>query len=379
MPGGLTTGSLYKVCIYNGTTPASSTLQGSSTGTYNALPSVTLSPSVGPTAGTNTITATALTPFLTGITPGAFFSRVDCPALYVDDSDTIPASAVTKISNYKAAFTVPVGVALTLGEATAAYKLCIYGGTTGSDTLISAPGAYTIAPVLGVTSANPLGGPAQGLSTVVITGTGFPLPANTEAILSASIGGSPLTDITKLTATTFSGKTSAHAPGAASISVTTAAGTKSGGTYTFSYGITVAPNTAPNTGVGATVFLDVQGAGFEALTASFALSTNLPADSSSVNAHVYLVDGAYNNTAITTTKTVPQIEDCLNVMVISDVELICQLTLTAGVTNATPTAAGPAVPKGTYTVTVVDKGDIGATPLSASIISSGSTFTVADY
>jgi hypothetical protein len=379
MPSGLVAGSQYNVCFYNGTTAGTSALVGATSNTYSALPSVTLSPGVGPTGGTNTITATAGNAFLSGITPGVFFTRANCPTNYIDDADTEAATTVTKISNTKAAITVPAAVALTGSEATAAYRVCIYNGTTGAATLISAPGAYTIAPILSVTGVSPVGGPAQGGSRVTVTGTGFPTGAG--AVISASIGGAPLVDITPVNATSFQGTTTAHAPGTGSVSVTTAAGTKSGGTFTFSYGITVTPNTAPNTGPGASVYLDVLGAGFSELEAGFALGTNLPADAVSANPHVYLVDGAYNPTNDGAGgKLVGPVDDCNNVVVISDVELICLLDLTNGITNvATPAATGAPVPMGTYTVTVVDDGTVGASPLSASIISSGSTFTVAPY
>jgi hypothetical protein len=371
MPSGLQSGSLYRVCIYGGTT-GTSTLVGSSGNTYNALPSVSLSPGVGPTGGNNTITASATTAFLSGITPGALFTRLQCPATYVADA-TAFAATTTKISNFKAAFTVPPTVALTGGEATATYRLCLYSGATASDTLISAPGSYTIAPALTVTGVTPSGGPAQGGSRVTVTGSGFPTGAG--ASITASIGGSPLVDITPINANSFSGTTTAHAPGDNfAVSVTTAAGTKSGGQYDFSYGITVTPNTAPNT---AAVYLDVLGAGFSELEADFA--AGVPTDSNSADPHVYLVDGDYDNTSNAGGKLVPQIDECTNVVVISDVELICLLDLTDSLTNVTvPVVSATPVPVGTYTVTVVDDGTIGSAA-EASIISSGSTFTVAPY
>ena len=108
-----------------------------------------------------------------------------------------------------------------------------------------------------------------------------------------------------------------------------------------------------------------------------------PALSNAATPHVYLVDGTYNDTSnggvgALEGKLGPQVDECTSVVVISDIELICQMTLATGLTNATPPAANGPVPIGTYTVTVVDTGAIGAT-VSASIISSGSTFTVAPY
>ena len=85
--------------------------------------------------------------------------------------------------------------------------------------------------------------------------------------MTASIGGAPLTDITVGQLHLVPGHHHGAQPGRGTVSVSTAAGTKAAPAFAYSYGITVSPNTAPNTGSGATFFLDVLGAGFDALAA----------------------------------------------------------------------------------------------------------------
>jgi IPT/TIG domain len=363
----------YNVCVYNGT-GSTSALIGATT--YTALPSVTLSPPVGPTGGGNTITATSPVAFLAGITPGAEFTRDNCPAHYATSPATgvFNAATITKISSYKVAVLVPGGVALdtNTSEATAAYNLCLYSGNGNSDVLVAAPGTYTVAPILSisnVTPVSPAGGPAQGGSVVTINGGGFPTAP--DALITASIGGAPLEHIQVApNGNSLTGTTTAHAPGAASVSVTTAAGTKTTTTtpFTYSYGIQIAPKTAANTD---TVFLDVNGVGFAGMTFGTVGHTT--------GTHVFLVNDRYDPTGTTNWTNAP-VDECTSVLPISDTELICTLDLSKTSTTAGPLTATP-VADGTYTVEIVPDATPGATLAagSYSIISSGSTFTVAPY
>jgi hypothetical protein len=344
--------------------------------TYSvALPAVALSPTVGPTAGLNTITATSTAPYLNGVTTiGATFvaAATPCAGTYTT-TGYFASGTVSKISNFKVAVRVPAGVVLTGGQTLTPYNLCLYNGTSvGTSTLVSNAGNYSVAPVLGVTSVNPAGGPAQGGSEIEVTGTGFPYPAAPGA-LTANLGGSPIEDIVVTSATTFTGTTTAHASGAVPVSVTTAAGTvAAAAAFTYSNGITIAPTTAPS---GDTVFLDIMGVGFSTLTFT-AGATN------STDAHVYLVDGEYDQTATTPgSKDNAQIAECTSVLRISDVELICTLDLSGTITAAGVAVPATPVPDGTYTVTVVNNGAVAAlaNAVTQSIISSGSTFTVSEY
>jgi len=369
-PTTLTAPNTYNVCIYNGTA-GTSTLIGSST--YSALPTVSLSPAVGPSGGTNTITVSSTTNFLAGVaSPTTVFSPDACTPYYPQTGSPIASLSVNRITESKVAILVPTGVALTGGATTAPYNVCIYTGTSAADALIAVPATYTIAPALTVTSISPAQGPAQGGSLVTITGNGFPTAA--DAVVSASVGGSPLTRVRVINGTTITGYTTAHAPGNANVSVTTAAGTKTaaGTPYTYTYGITVSPNTAP---ANTTPYIDILGAGFSSLTFS-----NTPLDN---DTHVFMVNDRYDpaeDGTVAGTYDNPPVTECTNVVIISDVEIICQLDLANTLNpDGTDNTADPAV--GTYTIEVVTDAEPGATlaATATSIISSGSTFTVAPY
>jgi hypothetical protein len=368
----LTLGSRYKVCVYGGTT-STSALLGGTTATYAALPVVTLGPAVGPSGGTNTITVSAGTTstLFTGFTPGVTVTSDPCPGTYATSSTNFSAT-VTKISNNKIAILIPTGVTVASGDTTTPYNVCVYGGTTGSDTLIATPATYTVAPVLTVSNTvSPSAGLASGGSTVVINGSGF--PTDPDAVLSASIGGSPVT-ITSVNSagTQITGTTSAHSPGTAAVTVTTAAGTKTSASataYTYTYGIQIGPNTAP---AGSTVTMDITGAGFASLTWTGA-----------TRARIFLVNDRYSAAGSnTTTWTTPPLADCTGVILISDQELLCTLNLTDTLTaGGTLTGTPTPVADGTYTIEVVNNGQPTATlaAYDTSIISSGSTFTVAPF
>ena len=80
-----------------------------------------------------------------------------------------------------------------------------------------------------------------------------------------------------------------------------------------------------------------------------------------------------------TNKPNGQVEECINPVVISDTELICTVDTSHKVVAAsgvyTWTTAN--LPNGSYTVTVVDNGY--AAPTYQTVLSSGATFTVADF
>jgi hypothetical protein len=374
VPAGVIVGSNYRVCVYNGVVNGTSALIGATeTAGYTVtLPSVVLSPPVGPTGGLNTITATSTLAYLSGVaSPAATFSldAQPCPATYTAGSGNLASTTVTKISNFKVAIKVPSTVLLAGVENLTDYNTCIYASNSAG-ALIAQSQTYSVAPVLSVSSITPTGGPAQGGSLVEITGAGF--PSDSESI-TATLGGSPLTNIVVTSATTLTGITTGHPAGVTAISVTTAGGTVSlAGQFTFSNGITISPNTAPSTA--SAVYLDILGVGFSSLTfASGASVLN------STDAHVYLVDGVYDATdTVTGTKDNPPVANCANVLRISDVELICTLDLTNHL-NPIGTANVAAVPDGTYTVTVVSDGALSAVGMDQSILSSGATFTVANY
>ncbi|BFU43575.1 IPT/TIG domain-containing protein [Krasilnikovia sp. MM14-A1004] len=367
----------YNLCVYGGTTVGTSALLGSGS-TLKVLPGITLSPSVGPAGVATPITVTGATAILSGITsPGVQFNRTACTDTYGATPAGDVGTSITKISNSKLVVTVPTSVDLTGAETSAQYNTCVYAGTGPGALLIAAAATYTIAPNVSLTAINPAAGPAQGGSTVTITGTGFPTD---PTAVSVSIGGSPVT-VTGVTGTSITGTTSAHAPGQFNVSVTTAAGTKTltgSNGFTFAYGITVTPNTAPpapTSGTPPTVFLDILGAGFSALT----WGTGNPVANG--DARVFLVNDTYDPTASTGDWANPPITECTSVIPISDTEIICSFDL-ATTLNADGTTNTADVPIGTYTVTVVSDSTPGASltaGVDTSIVSSGSTFTVAPF
>src|SRR5207248_10529970 len=106
----------------------------------------------------------------------------------------------------------------------------------------------------------------------------------------------------------FTATVPAHpAGGPFNLLVTTAAGTVSkAGVFTYTNGITVSPNTTPNTSTSRT-WIDVRGIGFNDLAFTGVTGSNTTGSASNgAGAHVYLARGAYDPKSTTvggTTKT----------------------------------------------------------------------------
>jgi len=384
VPVGVLAPSEYNVCLYAGSTDETSMLLAVSSEKYTvALPDITTSPNVGPTATAKTITVTGAVPFLNGVaTPGATFSVGACLSTYLVDGTHFAATAPKRITTSIASLGVPTTVVLASGNTTA-YNVCVYSGTAVDSVLVADPGTYTVAAVFTV-DVDPIdldGGPAQGGTLITITGTGFPTGADA---ITASLGGSPLTSVKRGSGgTTFTGITTAHAPGAVALSVTTAAGTiVRANAFTYSYGITIQPNTSPTD---ESPDLYITGAGF--LDLDFAEGGEA---SNNGEAHIYLVKGVYSwlNGSASPAKDNPPVAECEAAFALSDTALLCSLNLEDSLDPADGTQdVGTEVPDGTYTMTVVNSG-FDATQavvpnpdvvISASILTSGSTFTVAQY
>ena len=310
VPTGVVVGSSpYRVCLYDGTDDAVSPLVGgTATASYTvALPVITLSATTGKTGGTNTITGQASVNFLTGVSaPGVAFVVGTCPTTYTVATNLTATGQRIALNRF--AVTVPTGV-----TAPAEYKVCVYDGAvfTSSALLASAP-SYTAATATSLASVSPAGGPAQGGSTITVTGAGFP-----DTIDSASLGGTPLTDIVRTSATTFTAVTPPHlAATNLTLSVTTSAGTFTlKNAFTYTNGISVSPNTAPQESPSVDVY--VVGAGF----------TEAEFSTTSSDAHIYLVDGVYNAADNGGQKTNGPLAECGDVLVIGDTELICKMKL----------------------------------------------------
>jgi hypothetical protein len=401
IPAGLTAGTAYLVCSYSGTTATTSPLiaRGSTSFTTfdKTLPTVGISPTGGSSGATTTVTlsASGTTGVFTGSSPTALVTRGACPGTYPASLSGEPyAASVTKISNLKVAATMPNTVVVNSGDVTTAWNVCTYASSTQGAAMLTTPVPFSVAPVLDVSAAKfAVGsgaaetsgsGPAQGGQSITISNVQG-IPTATGAVLSASLGGSPINNIKALSATEFTGTTTARAAGAVNLSVTTAAGTRSttGTPYTYTYGITVTPNSAPNT---SNPILDITGAGFGTLEfADVAASTPIPNKS-----YVLLTNNAWYTQTFTSLGSPyadvakPPTSYCNTILPISDNEIICTLALTTSIsavaTNAPTSLAGTAVPPGTYTITVVnDADDLDSADHDFSIVTSGSTFTVSGY
>ena len=344
----------------------------------------TLSAVSGPSGGTNALTATTATnAFTSGFNAGFYVkttASTTCAPAYVAPGTNLATVSPKLLSSKKIALTVPTGVVLGASPATStAYLLCVYPGTNTTTSLLQSSATYTVASAPTVTGISTSGGtpattasgPALGGGTLTITGTGFTGTA-TASTTTAKIGSVPLTNVTWVNATTLTGTIPAQAAATGlAVSVTNTGGTASlASAFSYTNGINVSPSTTTST---AAVDVDIQGVGFSSL--AFGVTTGAAIDSS--GAHVYITDGKYDAGA--GSKTVAELGECLNVLVISDNELICT------VNPAVPDGLGAtltALTNGTYTLTTVSDGTSGTTHTASyqeSILTSGSTFTVAPY
>ncbi|MBI4942701.1 MAG: IPT/TIG domain-containing protein [Actinobacteria bacterium] len=348
----------------------------------------TLSATSGPSGGTNTLTmTTTAAKFFTGTLVSFQYkatATTACSAAYasavaVSSTAGIVLATPKILSSTKIAITVPSTVALQGSATSANWLVCVYPGSNTTTSLLSASAAYSIAakPTLAVSPISPASGPALGGGTVTVTGTNF------ITGLTAKIGSVALTGITVASGTTFTATVPPQAAGSAmSLSVTTTGGTATkAAAYTYTNGIIVTPNTTPT--ATAATDLDILGVGFSGLDfagavsgGSFKTDGTAPADA---GAHVFIVQGDYDSTDNSSAKTLAEAGECVNVLVVSDTELICTLN-TADKYNQ---SGDPAIADGVYTITVVNDGQVDAVTnnvdYSESIISSGSTFTVAPY
>ena len=324
--------TVYNICFYNGNI-AASTLVSSVAYTAGIA---TLSPVSGPTNGGNGVTVSTTTNLFAGLDAVGvvFTSAASCPTNFTTTttgSTTVPVSPtdvnnVRKLADNRLAVTVPTGL-----TATGAYQLCMYDSITNGAGAVVASAIYTVASPITLSSITPAAGPATGGTTITIAGSGFPLPTD-PGTLTATLGGVPLANIQKLSATAFTAVTPRHSPeNNSALVVTTAAGIRVlQNAFSFQNSVTVRPNTAPNTMTAVNV--EVTGSGF--LSYSFGGSAaNRP--------RVFLVDGVYNPAAVAGGgRANGPVADCTGVLVVSDETLICTLRLD----RRLDAAADPAAP-----------------------------------
>ena len=397
--GALSAATPYSVCIYSsGSTIGSTTaLTTVASAPYNvSLPAVTLNNTVGAggngttTAGPN-LTLSSATNFLTGVTTAqAIFSTAACPATNPGATGSTFISSVLKTANNRAAVQVPIGAVAASGAPTQ-YNVCVYSDIAANSGRLLANAQYTAAVPPNPTGVTPASGSSLGGDTITVTGTNFPTAAGS---ITATLGGLPLTNVTPVDANTFTAVTPSHAAETnVPLVVTTSTGTTTlTSAFSFVNGISIAPNTAPNTAT--SVWVDVRGVGFSSL--GFDDDPIAGGGTPTLTAaRVFLVDARGACTGNTTScvgtnayapASANVLAECSTPAVISDNELFCQLNLAAGAINlaATPNPAAATittVPNGTYTLTVVNNGSPAASPanVTQSVISSGSTFTVAPF
>jgi len=443
---------------------------------------LTLSSASGPSGGGNSITVTAPSAVFNTTAPAVSFqykasSGTTCTpawtagvakanantAPYAQAVGTILATVVKRVSTSKLAVTVPAGVALIANGASppvtptsASYLVCVYPSATPTTALLIGSATYNLVTQATITNVEPNSGPAVGGTTIIVSGTNLPTSGMT-----ATIDGLPLAVVTgSQTATGFTAVTPAHVAATGLNLAVTAGGVTTTATtaatlFSYTNGIIVTPNTASNTKTTSTD-IDIQGVGFSSM--DFSTSDGTTPDDA--NAHVYLVNGAYDPAdGGGGAKTLPEIAECTDTVVISNTEIVCSLNLyssldTAGATTTTTrtvvaadavttsgsttmtsataafansdigslvvspnvptgttvvsrtnattvvlsaaaTASGTGqaltledttpVPNDTYTLTVVNNGLLDADTVAVNpvythtTISSGSTFTVADY
>ena len=319
-PGAVTSGPnganqmMYNVCLYDSNTQAGALL---SYAPY-MVNLVTLNVSSGSSLTANGITATAPTPFLSGaIAPTVLLvGNAGCPGNYSTSPingtppTVVSGIGVRRLTNNRAAVTIPP---LSLnGQPSQMYQMCFYGSTTG---MLLGTAVYTATVVANPIAVMPAAGPATGGNVITVVGTDFPTDPGR---ITATLGGTPLTDIQSQSDKSFTARVPAHAVADnVTLVVTTPQGTKAlQGAYSFVNPVKVVPNTAPNTAP--TVDVDVQGMNFFSL--GFGTGGN--------SARVFLVNGAYNGIDVDSgIRANGPVAECTNVLPISDEELVCTLQL----------------------------------------------------
>jgi IPT/TIG domain len=364
---------------------------------FAAASAGTLSVGSGPSGGTNaltmTIPSTAAVKFASGLAvsfqPKALASTA-CSALYTAppstlvDGSQVNAVSPKVMSSTKIAFTVPTQVKLTGSNTTANWLLCVYPGTSTTASALSANAAYSIAakPTINAMSAStpgivPAAAPALGGTMVTVNGTNF------ITGLTAKLGSVALTNVSIASnGNSFTATVPAQAAATGlTVSVTTTGGTASrANAFDYTNGVIISPNTTPT--ATAATDVDIQGVGFSTLD----FSTTDGTTPENTKAHVYVVDTAYDPADNSGVKTHAEKGECLNVLLISDNELIC----TVNTNKAFGVTTDSAIANGLYTLKVVSNGAIDADTtdttnaaydanFTETILSSGSTFTVAAY
>ena len=308
---------------------AAAAVLSSASPSWAAADAATLNPSSGPTAGGNSISLAVATQsdvansFIPGTTLVTFESAGTCPTTHTSPGTivaTVAAANVNVLSPTRLVLTVPAAITTTAGISNANdYSVCAYNGA-GTGLLAKAENAYHVGATPTITSWTPRAASSRGGGTIIITGTNLDNAT-------ASIGGVALTPSGSSTATTLIAPIPAHAAGGPYPLVVTK---DQGGTastpnaFTYSNGVLVSPNTGSNTK--ARTDISVSGANLSGIVFN-ATNGQKPDDATG---HVYLTKGTYDPTKTGLVKANGAVTECLNVVPISDTELICSLYLAGG-------------------------------------------------
>ncbi|GAA3395918.1 IPT/TIG domain-containing protein [Cryptosporangium minutisporangium] len=360
------------------------------------------------TAGTTTVTETGAGAFVngdvgkvingTGIPSGATITAVDAVAGTATISAAAtgtasglnvsigvaagpyPAQSVRYITPTRLVVQVPPLPAVAAGTR---WYVCVYSVASGASTVIAntTAAAFTSYPVANVTAVEPNSGPSAGGNTFTIEGTGFGASTTANTV---TIGGVAA----RVTAATASLITAVAPPGLGAdrpIVVTTPAGqatftTPTEAEYDYLDALSVTPQTAPAT---AAATLVITGSGFSGYNWSGVTPLNVGTNDFTMDnsPHIILsIGGLFSPTADQPAFGAAAAE-CINAVALSDTELICTLDPTvAGAANHTN---GAAVRPGAYQVQLIDDttpdADVADAEDRVSVVTSGSTFTIAPY
>ena len=310
--------TMYNACLYDASSANGPLL----TFVPYTVTVVGVSPASGSYLNSTGVTATSPIPFLSGVTMPAVVllgGNAPCPATY----STAPIGTVTplaitgpgtvrRLSNLRAAITIPP-LPLVNSQPTT-YQLCFYANASVSGALLGTSN-YTAAVVASPTGVVPAAGPAAGGNMITVVGTDFPADPGR---ITATLGGAPLTNIQPISSQAFTAQAPAHAvEDNVTLVVSTPAGTKAlPGAYSYLNPIKISPNTAPSTAP--SVDVDVQGMGF--MSINFGSGGNA--------GRVFLVSGTYNGAdAGGGARANGPVAECVNVLPISDEELVCTMQL----------------------------------------------------
>ncbi|GAA0538529.1 hypothetical protein GCM10010172_19750 [Paractinoplanes ferrugineus] len=360
-----TTGLLtaYNICLYNGTATSSALI---SQAAYN-VGQLSLSQNTGPYGGLNGLNITSPNMFLAGNdTPGVNITSSACAGTYADLGTTgsaggstltggqsVASSKIRKLTDSRLAVTVPALFTNAPNSATT-WNICVYANQSGGALIASVP--YTLTTVPSATAISPKAGPALGGSKIIVSGTALPIETGK---ITATLGGTALTNIVPISATAFSAITPQHAPANnVALVLTTDAGSFTlSNAFSFTAALKVSPNTAPNTKA---IDLVVNGVGFQSASWGNTLLTG---------SHIVLTRGTYDPSAnASSNRANPPIAECGNPLVLSDTEVICTLDLTQRLAS---TGAGYVAAVAPATIS----GTIGTTAGSRVLVDSATGFT----